>query len=107
MERFHNNNATTVDRCIGSNNSSIVTLTEVSTVTIKGSLSSNARTYEKGHIRKVSLTLTVEERSLTLAAEERSLALTSEERSLALTVIEERSLALTSEGRSLEIAAEL
>jgi hypothetical protein len=36
-----------IDRCLGSNNSSIVTLTEVSTVTTKGSLSSNARTYRR------------------------------------------------------------
>jgi hypothetical protein len=34
-----------IDRCIGSNNSSIVTLTEVSTVLTKGPLSSNARTH--------------------------------------------------------------
>jgi hypothetical protein len=34
-----------VDCCIGSNSSSIVTLTEVSTVITKGSLSSNTRTY--------------------------------------------------------------
>jgi hypothetical protein len=46
LERYiHGYNATTVDRCIGSNNSSIATLTEVSTVTTKGSLSSNARRY--------------------------------------------------------------
>jgi hypothetical protein len=134
MERFHNDNATTVDPCIGSNNSSIVTLTEVSTVTTKGSLSSNARTNRRRDILAKSVfrrpppesslapnviegrspTLTVKERSPTLTAKERSPTLTAEERSLTLTVEErsptltakERSLALTSEERSREIAAE-
>jgi hypothetical protein len=73
-----------IDRCIGSNNSSIVTLTEVST-------------YMRRNTFAKSLTLTFEERSLTLTANVRSPTLTAKE----------RSLALTSEGSSLEIAAEL
>jgi hypothetical protein len=36
------------DRCLGSNNSSVVILTEVSTVITKGSLSGNDRIYKRG-----------------------------------------------------------
>jgi hypothetical protein len=37
------------DRCLGSNNSSVVILTAVSTVITKGSLSSNGRRYMRLH----------------------------------------------------------
>jgi hypothetical protein len=46
-KRYFYGNART-DRCLGSNNSSTVILTEVSTVTTKGSLRSNGRIYKKG-----------------------------------------------------------
>jgi hypothetical protein len=40
---------------LGSNNSGIVVLTEVSTVTTKGSLRSNGRRYKKEYIRNKSV----------------------------------------------------
>jgi hypothetical protein len=49
---FHGN---AEDRCIRNNNSSIVILRDVSTVTIKGSLRSNGRIYERGLNSKDSL----------------------------------------------------
>jgi hypothetical protein len=84
QKRYFHGNAE--DRCLGSKNSSTVILTEVSTVTTKGSLLSNGRVYKRGLHSKVSL------------------ALTSEERSLGMTVIEERSLALTAEESTRNLA---
>jgi hypothetical protein len=43
------------DRCLGSNNSSVVILTGVSTVTTKGSLRGNYRIYKRGLHSKDSL----------------------------------------------------
>jgi hypothetical protein len=91
IQKRHFNGNVTIDRCVASNNSSIVTLTKVFTVTTKGSLSSNGRTYmRREHISQVSLGITVnEERSLALTSKERSLALTVEERSRNLAAIED------------------
>jgi hypothetical protein len=81
-QRFHNDNATTVDRCIGSNNSSIVTLTEYPRLQQKVRWVATPADMWEGNRLANSLTLAAEENSLTLAAEGRSLTLNPEERSL-------------------------
>jgi hypothetical protein len=50
--RFYGN---AEDRCLGSNNSSVVILTGVSTVITKGSLRGNDRIYQRGLHSKDSL----------------------------------------------------
>jgi hypothetical protein len=55
QKRYFHGNAR-IDRCLGSNNSSVVILTGVSTVTKKGSLRSNGRRYNKGLHSKETVT---------------------------------------------------
>jgi hypothetical protein len=60
---------------LGSNNRGIVVLTGVSTVTTKGSLSSNGRRYKARHLQEASRNLAAIEDSHKIAAEGKKLSI--------------------------------